>query len=102
MMEDPRRLRAPGRRLAADHGPTTGARLAAGGRAWLDIAKPDEDFYEAGSATSPRRCCCTAPTIRDRARQLDRVVRELPRAMFLTISGPATRRTANAGERRSH
>lgn len=91
-------LEAPGRfgprvtgRLAAEHGEDYWRTvLAAGGRAWLDIAAtPDDDFYGGrfGDIAVPALVLHGADDPRTEPDELDRVKRALPGATFHVIAG---------------
>ena len=78
-------------RLAADHGDDQWrAVLAAGGRAWLDIAAtPDDDFFDGrfGDIAVPVLVLHGADDPRTEPGELDRVRRALPGAAFHVIAG---------------
>lgn len=91
-------------RLAADHGDGHWRTvLAAGGRAWLDIAaSPDDDFFDhrLGELAVPTLVLHGADDPRTEPGELDRVARTLPRATVHVITGaghsPHSERAASA------
>jgi pimeloyl-ACP methyl ester carboxylesterase len=91
-------------RLAADHGDDHWrAVLAAGGRAWLDIAAtPDDDFYDhrLHELACPVLVLHGADDPRTEPGELDRIARELPHATIHWIAGaghsPHSERGASA------
>lgn len=78
-------------RLAADHGEDYWRTvLAAGGRAWLDIAAtPDDDFFDHrfGDIAAPVLVLHGADDPRTEPGELDRVARALPHATIHVIAG---------------
>ena len=91
-------------RLIAEHGePYWRTVLAAGSRAWLDIAAtPDDDFYDhrLGELAVPVLVLHGADDPRTEPDELDRVARALPSAKIHVIRGgghsPHSERTASA------